>query len=195
MAHSSSVSRPAGSAQGGPSSRKMNPPENRSAVAQLCPACGLCCNGVLFADGELQAADDAQRLAGLGLVLQKRRGRPVFSQPCSCFDGSLCRIYEERPARCRAFYCGLVLRVESGELTVKEALRRIRQVRQQVAGLERKLRRLGNAEAHLPLTRRYAQVAAEPLDLSGGEELLEERAALMLEVNGLMQVLHRDFLR
>ncbi len=31
----------------------------------LCPDCGLCCNGVLFADVELRAGDDAGRLKQL----------------------------------------------------------------------------------------------------------------------------------
>jgi len=37
------------------------------AISQLCPNCGLCCNGVLFADVELRAGDDAGRLAELEL--------------------------------------------------------------------------------------------------------------------------------
>jgi len=34
----------------------------QSWVGQLCPACGLCCNGVLFADVELRAGDNPSRL-------------------------------------------------------------------------------------------------------------------------------------
>jgi hypothetical protein len=42
-------------------------------VRQLCLRCGICCNGVLFRDVELQAGDDPARLRGLGLDLQARR--------------------------------------------------------------------------------------------------------------------------
>src|SRR5208283_6243064 len=47
----------------------MNTNESTGAVSQLCPNCGLCCNGVLFADVELRKGDDAQRQAQLGLRL------------------------------------------------------------------------------------------------------------------------------
>ena len=36
-----------------------------SAIDELCPSCGLCCNGVIFGDVELQAKDDAKHLAAL----------------------------------------------------------------------------------------------------------------------------------
>ncbi len=42
------------------------------AVSQLCPNCGLCCNGVLFADVELRKGDDAKRLMKLGLSLERK---------------------------------------------------------------------------------------------------------------------------
>ena len=81
------------------------------AVAQLCPNCGLCCNGVLFADVELRKGDDVQRLAELGLSLEKTGRQQAFAQPCACFDGELCRIYTGRPKRCRTFECSLLKRV------------------------------------------------------------------------------------
>src|ERR1035441_3049702 len=50
----------------------MNKNTSPDSVAQLCPKCGLCCNGVLFADVELRKGDDVQRLAELGLSLEKK---------------------------------------------------------------------------------------------------------------------------
>ena len=41
-----------------------------NSVEKLCPNCGLCCNGVLFADVELRVGDDAKRLQKLGLTLE-----------------------------------------------------------------------------------------------------------------------------
>jgi len=40
---------------------------------QLCLECGLCCNGVIFANGQLQPEDDTEKLRALGLKLIKRR--------------------------------------------------------------------------------------------------------------------------
>ena len=73
-------------------------------IEQLCVNCGLCCDSTLFADVELRAGDDPKQLKKLGLSLQKKgRGKLAFAQPCACFDGQLCRIYGERPRRCRMF--------------------------------------------------------------------------------------------
>src|ERR1017187_2031103 len=95
------------------------------AISQLCPNCGLCCNGVLFADVELRKGDDAQRLAEFGLSLEKKGRQQAFAQPCACFDGKLCRIYGERPKRCRTFECGLLKRVQTGDLGADAALQTI----------------------------------------------------------------------
>ncbi len=96
------------------------------AVSQLCPNCGLCCDSALFADVELRAGDDAKRLATLGLTLhQKSKTKLAFAQPCACFDGKLCKIYGDRPKRCRLFECGLLKKVDAGEITAGAALKKI----------------------------------------------------------------------
>src|SRR6516162_5143801 len=97
-----------------------------NSVEQLCPNCGLCCDSTLFADVELRAGDDAGRLKKLGLALfQKTKTKFAFVQPCACFDGKFCKIYADRPKRCRLFECGLLKRVQSGELTATAALKKI----------------------------------------------------------------------
>ena len=162
---------------------------------QLCPKCGLCCNGVLFADVELRKGDDTKRLAELGLSLVKKGRQQAFAQPCVCFDSTLCRVYAERPIRCRTFECGLLKRVRVGEMGADAALKMIaeaQRVAEKVRGL---LRRLGQNDEQLALNRRYAQVMREPVDLSGGEDAAELRGELMLAVNDLMQALQRDFLK
>ena len=50
-----------------------------NAINQLCPACGLCCNGVLFADVELQPGDNAGRLIDLGMALKKKGMKRALS--------------------------------------------------------------------------------------------------------------------
>src|ERR1700733_4283676 len=95
-------------------------------VEQLCPNCGLCCDSTLFADVELRAGDDAKKLRRLGPTLfAKTKTKLAFPQPCACFDGKLCKIYNDRPKRCRLFECGLLKKVEAGEMTTNAALKKI----------------------------------------------------------------------
>lgn len=164
-------------------------------ISQLCPNCGLCCNGVLFADVELQPGDNAERLIELGLSLKRKGRKRTFVQPCRCFDGTLCRVYDERPERCRTFECGLLKRVQSGEITADAALGQIAEAKSVVEKIRRLLNRLNDHDEQLALTGRYANVMAQPIDLSAGDETPDTRGELMLAVNDLMQVLQREFLK
>ncbi len=164
------------------------------AVSQLCPACGLCCNGVLFADVRLQKGDDPVRLAALGLSLE-RRGKTVrFAQPCSALQGNLCCIYAERPARCRSFECRVLQRAQTGKLTPTTALKLIQRARRHEEVVRELLLQLGQRDEHLPLIRRYSQIMAEPYDLAGDKKVIRLRSRLMLAVHRMMQLLERDFL-
>ena len=162
---------------------------------QLCPACGLCCNGVLFADVELQPGDSAGRLIDRGMALKKKGMKRAFAQPCRCFDGKLCRIYADRPKRCAAFECGLLKRVQSGEMPATDALKRIADAKKLAEKVRRLLRRLGDKDEQLALTKRYSRVMSQPIDLAAGEDAGEARGELMLAVNDLMHILQRDFLK
>jgi hypothetical protein len=142
----------------------------KNCVDQLCPKCGLCCNGVLFADVELRKGDDVQRLAELGLSLDKKGRQRAFAQPCACFDGKLCRIYNERPKRCRTFECGLLKRVQADELGAEAALKAIAQAKRQVEKVSDILRRTGSDDGQLALSQRYERAMSEPVDLSGGKK-------------------------
>lgn len=164
-------------------------------IDQLCPNCGLCCDSTLFADVELRAGDDAKRLAILGLTLEKKgRGKLAFAQPCACFDGKLCGIYHDRPKRCRAFECGLLKRVEAGELTANVALKKISEAKKRAEQVRELLRSLGQRDEQMALTHRYAAAMSAPVDLSD-ERNAERHGELMLAVNDLMSVLQRDFLK
>jgi hypothetical protein len=136
--------------------RRMNPAE---ATSRLCLACGLCCNGVLFSDVELQSADDAPGLRALGLPVAAKRGVRAmlrFPQPCAalCADNR-CRVYAARPGRCREFECGVLKQVIAGGLTVDAALRVVREARQRAACVVELLRALGDTHEHLPLATRF----------------------------------------
>jgi Fe-S-cluster containining protein len=165
-------------------------------VEQLCPNCGLCCDSTLFADVELRAGDDAQRLKKLGLSLTKKgQGKLAFAQPCACFDGKLCSIYHDRPKRCRAFECGLLKRVEAQELTASAALKKISETKKCAEKVRDLLYSTGQRDEHMALAHRYAEVMRAPIDLTASENDSELRGELMLAVSDLMQTLQRDFLR
>src|SRR5579859_4548112 len=92
---------------------------NGSKPEDICLACGLCCDGVIFADLKLQPGDDATPFALLeaspsanpepSRAPQSARlpgisptgGRaPKIQQPCIAFTGCSCRIYQQRPKHC-----------------------------------------------------------------------------------------------
>ncbi len=166
-----------------------------NAIEQLCPNCGLCCNGVLFADVELQKCDNAGRLIDLGMALKKKSVKRAFAQPCHCFDGKLCRIYAGRPKRCATFECGLLKRVQADEMSSPAALTRIADAKKVVEKVRRLLRRLGDKDEQLPLTKRYSRMMSKPIDLSIDDDTGEARGELMLAVNDLMHILQREFLK
>jgi len=163
-------------------------------VSQLCPNCGLCCNGVLFADVELRKGDDGQRLAELGLSLEKKGRHRAFAQPCAGFDGQLCQVYAERPQRCRTFECGLLKRVQAGELDAVAALRTIAQAKRQVEKVCELLRSTGPDDEQLALSQRYERAMSGPVDLSGGEASAGFPGKLMTTYRDLMRILQGDFL-
>jgi len=173
----------------------VNKNPSNSSVDQLCPNCGLCCNGVLFADVELRAGDDPGRLAELGLALGMKGSKLAFAQPCSCFDGKLCGIYADRPKRCRTFECGLLKRVQADELDADTALKTIAKTKRQVEKVRGLLRQLGQNDEKLAMTKRYAEAMSASIDLSDHETDSDRRGELMLAVDELMRQVQRDFLK
>jgi uncharacterized protein len=166
-------------------------PSAREAVASLCPACGICCNGVLFKDVELQPSDDAARLRGLGLGLKRRKPssaaaragasaearfpRLVFTQPCRAFGADdRCEIYSDRPSHCRHFDCALLMAVDAGTVAVPAARRTIRRVLELAEEVRRLLRELGDNQETLALDLRF-QGLARALCAAG----LDDRQAVL----------------
>jgi len=166
-----------------------------ASVEQLCPNCGLCCDSTLFADVELRAGDDPRRLAILGLTVeQKTKTKLAFAQPCAGFDGKLCKIYGDRPRRCRLFECGLLKRVGRGEMAGAVALSKISSAKAMAEKVRGLLRAANQCDEQMALTHRYAEAMSAPVDLSVADAA-DKRGELMLAVNDLMQMLEREFLR
>src|SRR5438132_2396309 len=69
---------------------------NGFVAEDLCLECGLCCNGVIFADVRLQPGDDPKRLKALGLAvansdpLRRRDSAARGRSPTRC-DGKTAR--------------------------------------------------------------------------------------------------------
>jgi hypothetical protein len=132
---------------------------NSGDTSNLCLECGLCCNGVIFARGQLQPTDDAVRLKVLGLRLVTTRNSKSkaqkFHQPCAALDGCRCRIYVERPDYCRQFECGLLKKVLAGRSESGTALRTIRKALRCVENVKRLLQLLGNTDDQTALSLRF----------------------------------------
>jgi Fe-S-cluster containining protein len=170
-----------------------------SVAQQLCLHCGLCCNGVLFKDVELQPGDDAKRLAMLGIPLVKRKSeiknpKAKFSQPCAalCAD-NCCRIYAERPARCREFECALFKSVAAGETQVPAALRTIRTTLKRAAKVRELLQVLGDADEALALSLRFKRTRRRMESAEIDDATAETYAELTLAVHDLNLLLAQKF--
>ena len=160
---------------------------------QLCLNCGLCCNGVLFKDVELQPGDDSAQLAALGLPLKARKSKTAFAQPCHALDGCACRIYSDRPTRCRQFDCALLLAARQGEIEIPEALRVIRDAWRRAAKVTGLLRQLGDANEELALSLRFQRAKKRFEQNPGDETATEVFGELTLAVHDLNLLLQRSF--
>ena len=140
---------------------RLNLAQTSHQPEDLCLACGLCCNGAIFADVQLLAGDDAERLTELGLVLKcaGANRNPKFAQPCVAHDGCRCRIYNERPAYCREFDCALLKSFKCSGVPRETALEIISTARGRVALVKELLRELGDTEANLSLAARFRRTA------------------------------------
>lgn len=163
----------------------------------ICLECGLCCNGVIFADVQLQRGDDAARLRELGLAfIQKSKLKnQKFAQPCTAFEGCRCRIYGEHPRYCREFECLLLKRVKAGETTPAAASRTIRSALRRVKKVRRLLSALGDTDESIALSKRFHRVKRRlengPIDGNSAEKFGE----LSLAVHDLNMLLSEAFYR
>jgi len=163
---------------------------------ELCLECGLCCNGVIFADVKLQPDDDARRLGALGLpvsIPQSGRRNPYFKQPCAALDGCRCWIYAQRPQYCRQFECALLKQVKAGRLETAAALRIIRTAREGAEKVRRLLRAVGDVEEHAALAGRFRRAARRLEETGLDEQTADTYAQLTLAVHDLNLLVSQAF--
>lgn len=171
---------------------------------KLCLTCGLCCDGTLFRDVELQPGDDAAKLRVLGLPVKAGRrseesSEHKFPQPCSALCSDLkCRVYGDRPIRCRQFECALFKSVAATQTEFSAALKVIRQTRMQADEVRRLLRELGDTGERIALVKRFKRVKRKleagdlPADLDT-ETAYDRFAELSLAVHSLDMRLRSKF--
>jgi hypothetical protein len=161
-------------------------------VEQLCPHCALCCNGVLFKDVELQPADPAAKLKSLGLPVSGARVAK-FPQPCAALDGCVCRVYADRPVRCRQFDCALLQALAAGDTDVAAARRVIRRTRECAERVRRLLRAAGDSDEHRSLSLRFRRTQRRLESRHLDDDTAEIFGQLTLAVHDLNLLLRRHF--
>jgi len=163
----------------------------------LCLECGLCCNGVIFADVQLLPEDDVEKLRSLGLAFARHRKSKIrnekFKQPCTAFAGCRCTIYSERPQYCRRFECLLLKNVKAGRTDATEASRVVRSALRRIQRVKRLLRELGDADEGTALSQRFRRIKRSlesgPLDTNAAQKFGE----LTLAVHDLNMLLAESF--
>jgi len=156
----------------------------------LCLECGLCCNGVIFADVQLQPDDDAKKLQSLGLALFANR---KFKQPCTAFDGCRCHIYSDRPNYCRAFECLLLKKFQAGRIDADAALRIIRTASKRVETVKKILAELGDTDDSLALGKRFRRMQTRLENGRLDETIADAFGRLTLAVHDLNLLLSDAF--
>jgi Fe-S-cluster containining protein len=109
-----------------------------AASSLLCLECGLCCQGILHGSVKIRS-DEVPAVRRLGLPIVETEEGPTFPQPCLCYRNDRCTVYAERPSACRAFRCKLLKAYEAGAVSWDESMRQVRQARELVASLHRRL--------------------------------------------------------
>jgi uncharacterized protein len=167
-----------------------------SVIEELCPACGLCCNGVIFANLALQPSDGAERLRSLGLPVCHSHSAlrpPHLTQPCAAFDGCRCRVYADRPKYCRQFECVLLQSVKADQTEPAAALRIIRTARARAEKVLRLLRALGDTDEQLPLSARFRRMGKRLKEQEVDKETADTYGQLTLAVHDLNLLLGDAF--
>jgi Fe-S-cluster containining protein len=165
-------------------------------TGELCLACGLCCDGVIFADVRLQPGDDAERLRSVGLPVsnsESARRAPRFMQPCAALEGSVCRVYAERPKHCRAFECVLLRSVRAGRTKPEAALRLIRTARSRAEKVRRLLRAVGDRAESSALSVRFRRTARRLEGAELEDSTADAYAQLTLAVHDLNLLVAETF--
>lgn len=193
--------------------RLNEPAQNGGApVEELCLGCGMCCNGVIFADVQLRSGEDRKHFETLGLefvsgrespaaaspaqaprALRGAKNQPKFAQPCRALDGCRCRIYPERPRYCREFECLLFKNVKDGRLATAAALRIIQDARERADKVRNLLQLLGDKDEHIALAARFRRTTRRVEQNVFDQSTADAYGELTLAVHDLNVLLSQAF--
>lgn len=168
---------------------------NADDANSLCLECGLCCNGVIFADVQLRRGDNAAHLRALELAFARnsKTGIQKFKQPCTAFAGCKCNIYSERPKYCREFECLLLKSVKAGEIKTNEARKVIRSALKQAETVKSLLRQLGEIDETLALNKRFQRISRKVEQGPYDKDAAHTFGELTLAVHELNMLLSEKF--
>lgn len=164
-----------------------------SIAEKLCLSCGLCCNGVIFADVQLQRGDDAAQLRALGLL--KANSAKKFPQPCAMHDGCRCTVYKERPRYCREFECLLLKNAQEGRVSELEATRVIKDALKKAARVRGLLEELGDRDSSVALSKRFQAMRRRLENGPATAEQIDLFGSLTVAVHELNVILSERFYR
>jgi hypothetical protein len=159
----------------------------------LCLACAICCNGVLFKDVELQAGEFPDRYRALGLPFKLSRKKECCPQPCAALEGAMCRIYADRPQRCREFVCALLNQVQQGRMELPKAMKIVGMAHKRAAKVLRLMRELGDDRETVSLSVRFRRLSRNIQMHEVDEETAETYSQLTLAVHDLNVLLQQAF--
>jgi Fe-S-cluster containining protein len=160
---------------------------------KLCLSCGLCCNGVIFADVQLQRGDDAAKLRSLGIL--KANNAKKFPQPCAMHDGCRCTIYKDRPRYCREFECLLLKNAQEGRVSESEAMRVIKDTLKLSERVQSLLNELGDSDASVALSKRFQAMRRRIENGPASAEQIDTFGSLTVAVHELNVLLSERFYR
>jgi len=160
----------------------------------LCLECGLCCNGVIFADVELRSSEVQNLRSKMQNLASGGKNKKVkLPQPCAAFDGCRCRIYAERPMYCHQFECLLLKNVQSGRIGRTEASRIVRTAKERAEKVRALLRELGDTDEGTALSLRFQRAAKRYEKAPLTELKAEVYADLTLAVHDLNMLVREAF--
>jgi Fe-S-cluster containining protein len=160
--------------------------------------CGLCCNGVIFADvrSELGAAVTAlNHLGAKPKNVFSRDGikRCSIGQPCVAFVGGKCQIYSERPNHCRKFDCLMLEKLKRNERSMAASLKIVERAKRLSLNVVQLLAKLGNTEEHLPLSHRFRRAVRTMEDAARHRSGSQSYADLTVRYHELTHLLSAEF--
>ncbi len=158
-------------------------------MSELCQACGLCCQGILFDYGHVfthEIEQNTEHWQRAGVDWYEVDGEFRFRLPCLAHDrDGRCSCYAVRPQVCAGFHCRLLMRHQSGELPATEALRIIDRMARLCAGLRQQLQTQSCVAANAPFHEQLRQfrewyAAADSAQRAPVSHCMAQQRALIL---------------